>query len=41
MKKFKCPNCARNTEVSGDTITVLCGCGYYMVEVPNKQENIG
>ncbi len=32
MKKFKCPNCKKETEVNGDTITVLCGCGYYMVE---------
>ena len=40
MKKFKCFNCARNTEVMGDTVMVMCGCGYEMVEqIPDKKKN--
>ena len=32
MKKFKCPNCAQTAEVVGDTISIMCGCGYHMIE---------
>ncbi len=39
MKKFKCPNCKRETEVEGNMIMVICGCGYEMIEqVINHEE---
>ena len=39
MKKFKCPNCKRETEVLGDMIMVMCGCGYKMIEqMPNEKD---
>jgi len=33
MKKYKCPNCAREVEVDIDIIMIQCGCGYEMNEV--------
>jgi len=40
MKKYKCPNCKRETEVEGDMISVLCGCGYYMVEQLKEKDDM-
>jgi len=39
MKKFKCPNCARECEVEGDIIMIQCGCGYKMNEMKIGVEN--
>lgn len=40
MKKYKCPNCKREVEAEGDTIMIMCGCGYEMVEQIRDNGNI-
>ena len=32
MRNYICPNCKKDVEVEGDIVTVMCGCGYYMIE---------
>ena len=39
MKKYKCPNCNRESEVKGDVIMVYCGCGYEMKLVERINED--
>ncbi len=37
MKKYKCPNCATEIEVLGDSVMIICGCKYEMIEqIPNN-----
>jgi len=40
MKTYQCPNCKRKVEVEADTVMIICGCGYEMVEqtIGNKKE---
>ena len=43
MKKYKCPNCARESEVKKDIVMVVCPCGYNMSErkMKNHNHNLG